>query len=101
MQPCRAARPSKHSIGVCGLVGHNLQHVPVLHDLTLFIELEDVDSGPHVITGPILATMKDHIVTFGDYPFEFHTLAGIIAARLLEMAMNPSFPSATPGLCWM
>src|SRR6202048_1360051 len=85
MQPCRASRPSKHSIGVCGLVGHNLQHVPVLHDLTLFIELEDVDSGPHVITGPILATMKDHIVTFGDYPFEFHTLAGIIAGRLLEI----------------
>src|SRR3979411_1552864 len=85
MQPCRAARPSKHSIGVCGLVGHNLQNVPVLPDLTPFIELEDVDSGPHVITGPILATMKDHIVTFGDYPFEFHTLAGIIAGRLLEI----------------
>jgi hypothetical protein len=29
-----------------------------------------------MITGPILATMKDHVVALGDHPFKFHSLAG-------------------------
>jgi hypothetical protein len=80
---------TEHSVGICGLIGHNLQHVPVFHDLALIIEPEDVDSGPHMITGPILPTMKDHFVALGDHPFEFHTFAGIIASGFLEIRDEP------------
>jgi hypothetical protein len=43
----------------------------------------------HMITGPILATMKDHVVALGDLPFEFHTLAGVIASGFLEIRDEP------------
>jgi hypothetical protein len=61
-----------------------LQDVPVFDDLAVIIEAEDIHSGPHMIAGPILAAMKDHVVAFGDHAFEFHTLAGIIASGFLE-----------------
>jgi hypothetical protein len=73
------------------VIGRDLQHVPVLHDLALIIEAEDVDSGPQMITGPILATMKDHVIAFGDHPFEFHSLAGVIASGFLEICDEPFF----------
>src|SRR4029077_15713220 len=80
---------SEHSVGICSLIGHDLQHVPVFHDLALIIEPEDVDAGPYVITGPILATMKDHVVALGEHSFEFHTLAGVIASGFLEIGDEP------------
>jgi hypothetical protein len=52
-----------------------LQDVPVFDDLAVIIEAEDIHSGPHMIAGPILAAMKDHVVALGDHMFEFHTPA--------------------------
>ena len=77
---------SEHAVGIDALIGHDLQDVPVFDDFALSIEAEDVHSGPDVITGPILAAMKDHVVAFGDYVFEFHELAGVIACGFLEIS---------------
>src|SRR6266403_5258665 len=76
---------SEHPVGICCVIGHDLQDVPVFDDFALSIETEDVHSGPDVITGPILAAMKDNVVAFGDYVFEFHALAGVIASGFLEI----------------
>ena len=98
---CRDIAESEHPVGICTLIGHNLQHVPVFHDLALIIEPEDVDSGPHMIARPVLATMKNHIVALGDHPFEFHTLTGVIASGFLEIRDESFLPVSSPGLCRM
>src|SRR5262245_16790050 len=49
----------KHAVRICGLVGHDLQHVPVFDDLSVRIEAEDVDSRPDMIARPVLAAMQD------------------------------------------
>jgi hypothetical protein len=35
--------------------------------------------------------MKDHVIAFGDHPFEFHSLAGVIASGFLEICDEPFF----------
>jgi hypothetical protein len=60
--------------------------------LPLFVEPEDVDAGPDVIAGPMLATAKNYIVAFSDSPFEFHTLAGVIARGFLEIGDEAFLP---------
>lgn len=67
----------------------------MFHDLALIIEPEDTDSGPHMISGPIRATMKDHVVTLGDHPFNFHTFAGVITSGLLEIRDEAFLAAAT------
>jgi len=73
----------------------------VFHDLALIIEPEDVDAGPYMITGPILATMKDHVVALGDHSFEFHTLAGVIASGFLEIGDEPFLAVSNTWIGWM
>ncbi len=50
---------SEHSVVVRSPVRDDLQHVPVLDDLVIAIEPEDVHPGVVVITGPGLVTVKD------------------------------------------
>jgi hypothetical protein len=52
-------RYSEHPIGIDGLVGNDLQHVPVFDDLSVRVEAEDVHARPDVIAGPVLAAMQD------------------------------------------
>src|SRR6266436_1829167 len=43
---------------ILGLIRHSLGHVPMLHDPTMLIEGENIDSSPDVIGRPLLAAMQ-------------------------------------------
>jgi hypothetical protein len=44
-----------------------------------------------MITGPILATMEDHVVALGDHLFEFRAFARVIASGFFEIRNEPFF----------
>ena len=68
-----------------------MQHVPVLYDLAVVVQPEDVDSGPGMIAGPFLPAVQHHVVAFGDQALELDALAGIVAGRLLEIVDEALF----------
>jgi hypothetical protein len=53
----------EHLIQVGGYLGHDLQDVPVLDDLTVLVESEDVDPCAVMVTWPDLAA--DDVVNEG------------------------------------
>jgi hypothetical protein len=53
----RIIEPLEHPVGVRCFFGDDLQHVPVLHDLSIFREAENVHSGVVVFAGPMLEAM--------------------------------------------
>jgi len=71
----------------------------VFDDLPLIIETEDIHGGPGIITGPVLATMKDHLVALGDDVFEFDALAGVIASGFREIRDEPFLAVGDTPLC--
>ena len=50
---------SEHAVGVGGGVGDDLQHVPMLDDLAVVGQAEDVDAGVVRVAGPLLEAMQD------------------------------------------
>ena len=81
------ARPSasEHGVWVGGLFGNDLQHVPVLYDFSVLIDPEDIGSRPRMVPRPLLPTMQDYVVAFGDDPKDLDFLAGVLAGRFLEV----------------
>ena len=70
----------EHRIRVRGLVRDNLEHIPVLHDLSVGIQAEDVYAGPIpvLVGGPFLMTVQHHVVPFGNHPLERYVLAWVL-----------------------
>src|SRR5262249_47817330 len=75
----------EHSVRIGCLFRDDLEHVPVLDDLSIAFQSEDVDARPSVITGPILPTMKNDVVSLGYDSFELDMFAGVIARHALEV----------------
>src|SRR5438270_7145707 len=75
----------EHRVTVRGGLRHGLKNVPMLHDLTLSIQPEDVDPRPFAVARPLLATVEDDVVAFGDHPHEMHPLAGVLHRHSLEV----------------
>jgi hypothetical protein len=67
---------SEHGIVVGRSLRNYLSHVPMLHDLAVLVQTKYVHSRPIVIAGPLLVTVQDDVIAFGDHPFEVHTLSG-------------------------
>src|SRR5207253_4585204 len=67
---------SEHRVAVGRFSGDRLQHVPVLDDLPVVIEAEDVDARPIAISRPLLVAVQDDVVALGDHSLELHLLAG-------------------------
>jgi hypothetical protein len=74
-----------HAVGIGRGIRHALDGVPMLDDLALLIQAEDVDSDPIIVAGPFLAGVQHHVVAFGDGALEEHLLAGVILAQAGEV----------------
>src|SRR5439155_19851948 len=75
----------EHRVGVRGLLGNWLKHVPVLDDPSLVVEAEDVDARPIPVAGPLLIAVGDDVVALGDHAFELVLLAWVLASHSLEV----------------
>src|SRR4030095_2176395 len=69
-----APRRSEHAVAVRRLGGNDLQHVPVLDDLAVAVDAEDVDPGVVVVARPALVAVQDDEVCLGDGPLELGAL---------------------------
>src|SRR3954451_11277371 len=74
----RQGRSSEHPVVVGGVVGDDLQDIPVLDDLAVGVEAEDVDAGVVVVAGPGLMAVQDDMVTLGNRANEPHPLARVV-----------------------
>src|SRR5437868_2670049 len=75
----------KHSVIVGRLLGDGLKDIPMLNDFPLLIEPKNIDPGPIFITWPLLVTVQDHVVSFGNSALEVHTLARILLCHPYEV----------------
>ena len=57
----------------------------MLDDFAILGQAKDINSGPVMVARPVLVTMEDDIVVFGDDLPEFNAFARIIARRRLEI----------------
>src|SRR5262245_53934182 len=76
---------SEHPVRIGGLVRDDLQHVPMLDNPALRIEAENVDTGPDMVTRPVLPAMQDDEIALGYHLHEFDALARVIPRGLLEI----------------
>ena len=83
-----------------GLRRNDLQNVPVLDDVAIVVEPEDVDPRPVGLPWPRLVAVQDDVRALGAR-FTWTRLSGHSVAMRSKNAMKASLPSATPGLCWM
>jgi hypothetical protein len=61
-----------HPILGGGCLGDDLQDVPVLNDVAVLVEPEDVDPGGVMVTRPDLVTVQHDVVALGTArPLEF------------------------------
>ncbi len=75
----------EHRIAVRGLGGDTLKHVPMLHDLAVGVEAENIDPRPVSVVRPVLIAVEHHVVAFGDHAPELDPLAGILLAHSNEI----------------
>src|SRR3954466_14185045 len=86
---------SEHRVGVLRFFRDALEHVPVLDDLSVLVEAEDVDPRPDVrmlrpaasarrrqspllrISRPLLTAMQDDVLALGDGAEEVDLLPGV------------------------
>jgi hypothetical protein len=59
---------------------HHLQHVPLLDDLAIAVETEDIDTRPIfvAITRPLLVTMHYDVVAPSDQALEVHAFPRVL-----------------------
>ena len=71
----------KHRVGIGGLLGNFLSHVPVLDHLAVF-QPEDVDDGVAAAAGcRHVVDVQDHIVAVGKHPLD---LAVVVRKFLMQ-----------------
>jgi hypothetical protein len=82
----RSTRPSSrgHRVAVRGFCRNDLQHVPVLDDLALVVEPEDVYPRPVRLPGPRLEAVEDHVRPLGDRSLHVDALVGELRRHALE-----------------
>src|SRR3954452_16220647 len=69
---------SEHRVRVLRFFRHALEHVPVLDDLSVLIEAEDVHPCPVPISWPLLAAMEDDVFALRDGADEMHFLPRVL-----------------------
>ena len=60
----------------------------MLHHLAVVVEVEDVDAGVLLVTGPGLEAVQDDAVALGESPLELDPLAGIADCHPLEVVLE-------------
>ena len=61
-----------------------LEDIPVFDDFAVVIEPKNINACPIGVPWPLLITMQDHVVAFGNHPLEVDTLAWIVLCHLRE-----------------
>src|SRR5712691_9599206 len=79
------AAGSKHRILIGRLWWNALKHIPMLDDLTVGIEPEDVDAGPVCVTWPLLTTMQHDVILFSENSLEVNSLSGVFRCHPVEV----------------
>src|SRR4051812_36208026 len=69
---------SEHRVGVRRFFGDALEHVPVLDDLPVLVEAEDVDPTPVPIARPLLTAMQDDVFALRDGADEVDLLPRVL-----------------------
>ncbi len=54
-------------------------------DLPILVEPENVDPRIILITGPLLKTVQNYVVSLGDHTFEVNAFAGVLGSHPLEV----------------
>ena len=76
-------RSSEHRVRIRRVTRNALQHIPVLDDLALVIQPEDIDPGPVAVVRPVLVSVADdQMAVRQDLP-ELDPLPGIFARHAL------------------
>src|SRR3954469_6766001 len=77
----------EHRVAVRRLSWHDLQYIPVLNDLAVSVDTEDVDPGPILIFvgGPLLMAGQHYEFSPGYNPCEVPPFARICTSHLLEV----------------
>src|SRR5262249_45729916 len=75
----------EHRIRVRRRVRDALEHVPVLDDLAIIVEPEDIDAGPVAIARPLLVTVQHDELALGDRALELDALARVLTRHALEV----------------
>jgi hypothetical protein len=57
----------------------------VFDDFAVVIEPKNINACPIGVPWPLLITMQDHIVSFGNHPLKLDTLAWIVLCHLREV----------------
>src|SRR6185503_1652258 len=83
--PARRRSFSKHRVLVFRPCWNPLKHVPVLDDLSLLVESEDVDPRPVAIARPVLVAVQHHVVALTDHAFELNPLARVLECHPFEI----------------
>lgn len=80
-----AAPRSEHGVAIGRILRHDLQNIPVLDNLPICIETEDIDASPMLVTWPFLITMKHDMVVLGNDALEVHALARVLLRHSFEV----------------
>jgi len=72
-------------IRVGGCLGDDLQDVPVLNDLAVLVEPEDVNPGVVTVTRPDLVAMQHDVVALGQGALDLDVLAGVLRGHAFEV----------------
>jgi hypothetical protein len=73
-----------------GRVGDDLQHIPMLGDLAVLGQAEDVDARVIMVAGPVLPTVEDNEVSFGNASYNLNTFSRIFERHPLEIVDETS-----------
>jgi hypothetical protein len=75
----------EHPIGVRGCPRNFLQHIPMLHDLAVLVQAENINPRPVRASRPSLITMQLRVVAFCNHGLEFDALPRIIPRHHSEL----------------
>ena len=83
---CRGGRKEREEEGRDGRsLRHDLQHIPVLDDLAVVVQPENVDTRPGMVAWPVLPAVQDDKVAFGDSADEIDALVGELTSCVLKV----------------
>jgi len=61
----------------------------MLYDFPVPVQAKNVYAGPVGIARPLLPRVKNHVISFREYPHEMDALAGVLLRHTLEVANKP------------
>jgi hypothetical protein len=91
-------RALEHTVRITAPLRHSLHDIPMLDDLAIIIEPENVDGGEILHTGPFLQAVQDYVVAFGKGAFYGDTLAGVLPRHALKEVDKAQFAGLDVGI---